>query len=237
MNFQISKSPNFPIKNCIVFLFLITFVNKSHAQKVEIGAGVGTMLYKGDISPSFNPIFSQFGGQFFFRYNLSNSVTFRAGALLGSISADDTKVDDPFNQARGYSFRTRIDELNLLTEYNFFNYKYNRYHKDWSPYVFGGVGFMKFSPKTDPAPSQALAPYNTNQVVFPYGAGIKYHLKGPWNLNLEFGSRYTLTDYLDNYGKDNPGATKLEQSDYTRNDIYYFVSVGLTYKFMRIVCP
>jgi hypothetical protein len=64
---------------------------------------------------------------------------------MGSIAGDDKNSSDPFNQQRGKNFSTTINELSLTAEYNFFNYQYHRYHKDWSPYVFGGVGFMKFS--------------------------------------------------------------------------------------------
>ncbi|MFY7888307.1 MAG: DUF6089 family protein [Spirosomataceae bacterium] len=202
------------------------------AQKIEIGAGVGAMNYKGDMSPSLNPSLAKLGGNIMFRYNLKRDLSFRASATMGSIYGDDKKVSDPFNQQRGLSFTSQITELALLAEYNFFTYQYNRYHKDWSPYVFGGVGFMKFTPNTP-----VVYEYRQNQVVLPFGVGIKYNLHGPWDLNLEFGTRKTFTDYLDNLGGDHPLVAKNLQNDYSTGDLYYYTSLTVTYKFFKIFCP
>ncbi|MFC0186116.1 DUF6089 family protein [Pseudarcicella hirudinis] len=189
-----------------LFLSLLVFPLHLFSQKIEIGAGFGAMNYKGDISPDFHPGFARLGGNIMFRYNLNNSVSFRASALLGKIYADDKQVSDPMNQIRGMSFNTKIDEIALIAEYNFFNYKYSRYHKDWSPYVFGGLAAMKFSPDQDP-----IDDYKTNQIVIPFGVGIKYNIKRNWGINLEFGTRKTFTDYLDNLGGNHPGYPKFPE--------------------------
>ena len=219
------------IKNSF-FIFCIFITFGSLAQKIEIGGGFGAMNYKGDISPDFHPSFAQLGGHLLLRYNLKKDVTFRLGANLGSIYANDNEVSDSFNKLRGQSFKTSIREVSLITEYNFFSYQYSRNHKDWSPYVFGGIAFMSFSPRDKP-----VSDYKQVGIVIPFGVGIKYNLSGPWDLNLEFGTRKTFTDYLDNLGGDNPALPRKLQNDYSRGDMYYYTSLGLTYKFITIICP
>ena len=219
------------IKN-LFFVFFISLTFNSLAQKIEIGGGFGAMNYKGDISPDFHPSFAQLGGHLLFRYNLKKDITFRLGANLGSIYANDNEVSDSFNKLRGQTFKTSIREVSLITEYNFFSYLYSRSHKDWSPYVFGGVAFMSFSPRDKP-----VSDYKQVGVVIPFGVGIKYNLSGPWDLNLEFGTRKTFTDYLDNLGGDNPALPRNIQNDYSCGDMYYYTSLGLTYKFITIICP
>jgi Domain of unknown function (DUF6089) len=217
----------------IVFLFFCVSLSvNALSQKIEIGGGLGAMNYKGDISPDFHPSFAQLGGHILLRYNLKKDITFRLGANLGSIYANDNDVSDSFNKLRGQTFKTSIREVSLITEYNFFSYQYSRMHKDWSPYVFGGVAFMSFSPRDTP-----VSDYKQAGVVIPFGVGIKYNLTGPWDLNVEFGTRKTFTDYLDNLGGDNPALPRNVQNDYSRGDMYYYTSLGITYKFIRVICP
>ncbi|MES2520303.1 MAG: DUF6089 family protein [Bacteroidota bacterium] len=219
------------IKSLFLILFISLNIN-SLAQKVEIGGGFGAMNYKGDISPDFHPAFAQLGGHLLFRYNLKKDLTFRFSTTIGSIYGNDKDVSDSFNQLRGQTFKTSIREISLITEYNFFSYQYSRMHKDWSPYVFGGIGFMGFSPRDKP-----VSDYKQAGIIIPFGVGIKYNLSGPWDLNLEFGTRKTFTDYLDNLGGDNATLPRNQQNDYSRADMYYYTSLGLTYKFIRIYCP
>jgi Domain of unknown function (DUF6089) len=215
---------------CLIFCIALSI--NSLAQKVEIGGGLGAMNYKGDISPDFHPSFAQLGGHLLLRYNIKKDITFRLAGTFGSIWANDKDVSDSFNKLRGQTFKTSIAEVSLVTEYNFFSYQYSRMHKDWTPYVFGGVGFMAFSPRDVP-----ISNYKKAGVTIPFGVGIKYNLTGPWDLNLEFGTRKTFTDYLDNLGGDDVTIPKALQNDYARDDMYYYTSIGLTYKFIRVICP
>jgi hypothetical protein len=210
---------------------LLLLSSLSMAQKIEVGASVGALNYKGDLAPAFNPRFLRPGGSLFFRYNLSRSVTFRAEGLLGSITADDRFARDPFQNARNLSFKTRISEASLITEYNFLNYENRRSAVNWTPYVFGGIGYMGFRP------SPRTGNYSTSGWVLPYGVGVKYQISRPWNIGLEFGTRKTFTDFLDNLGGESLSANKLEQGDPTTRDTYYYLGFSVSYTFYRIICP
>ncbi len=132
----------------MIGFLLGAFCLQAEAQRINIGAGLGGFNYKGDLAPAFNPRNYLPGGNAFFRYNLSPAVSLRAGATLGIVGAQDSRSPDPFNQARNASFRSTIIEGSLITEYNFLNYSQKRKAKNWTPYLFGGLGFYKFMPRT-----------------------------------------------------------------------------------------
>ena len=125
-----------------VLAFLLT-ASVGMAQKIEMGARSGGFNYKGDLAPALNPRFFRPGGSLFFRYNASRSVTFRAEMLMGSITGNDAYSKDPFQKVRNLSFRTKLSEANLVTEYNFLNYQDRRFAINWTPYVFAGLGYSR----------------------------------------------------------------------------------------------
>lgn len=201
----------------------------ARAQKIEVGAGLGGMVYKGDVSPALNPRLVQPGADLFFRYNFTRSFSARATVGLGLLSATDAASRDAFQQARNYSFRTRFSEAMLDGEYFFRDYKQIRRVKNWSPYVFGGVGLVQYLNETA----------RGTQVIYPLGVGIRYEIKRPWNVGLEFGTRFTSSDYLDGLGQlttgPNPG--KLGQQNPALSDSYSYISLKISYIFYKITCP
>jgi hypothetical protein len=216
---------------CLVLLALLLLGRVGMAQKIEIGASAGGLNYKGDISPALNPRFFRPGGSLFFRYNATRSVTFRAEMLLGSITGNDAYSKDPFQKARNLSFRTKLSEASLVTEYNFLNYQDRRFALNWTPYLFAGIGYSRFNP--DPR----TADYPTQGWVIPYGVGVKYQINRPWNIGLEFGTRKTFTDNLDNLGGASITTNKLDQGDPSTKDTYYYLGFSVSYTFYRITCP
>lgn len=221
-----SKNPLF-----LIGFLLGAFCLQAAAQRINIGAGLGGFNYKGDLAPAFNPRNYLPGGNAFFRYNLSPAVSLRAGATLGIVGAQDSRSPDPFNQARNASFRSTIIEGSLITEYNFLNYSQKRKAKNWTPYLFGGLGFYKFSPRTK------TSDYKTTQMNIPFGAGVKWEFKRPWSLEFEFGTRKLFTDYLDDLGDNVPVNQKLQLGNPTTRDMYYYTSITLSYTFYTIICP
>lgn len=212
-------------------LVLIGLVNDVKAQKIEVGAGLGAFNYKGDISPSFRFRFVKPGGSLFFRYNPNQALSLRAEIAGGLVGAEDQYSKDPFQKARNLSFRSRITEASAVAEYNFLDYQEKRYAVNWTPYVFGGMGLSKFKPDV------VTDTYKKNTFVIPYGVGIKYQIKRPWNVGLEYGTRKTFTDYIDNLGGDPKNSDKLQQGDPSRKDTYYYIRLSVSYTFYRIVCP
>lgn len=215
----------------ICIAVLTAQISTVQAQKIEVGGGLGVFNYKGDISPSFKFRFFKPGGSLFFRYNPNQALSLRAELAAGLIGAADQYSKDPFQKARNMSFRTRITEASAVAEYNFLDYQEKRFAVNWTPYVFGGLGISKFKPDV------VTDSYKTNSLVIPYGVGIKYQIRRPWNIGLEYGTRKTFSDYYDNLGGDPKSTVKLEQGDPSKKDTYYYIRLSISYTFYRIVCP
>ncbi|WP_317163074.1 type IX secretion system protein PorG [Rudanella paleaurantiibacter] len=209
-----------------LFMGLLLMALATHAQQVELGGGLGGMLYKGDLAPSLNPRFYRPAGNLFFRYNFTRSFSMRAGIAMGGIKAEDRVSSDPFQQARNRSFRTRIGETTVDMEYFFRDFKMLRRVKNWSPYVFGGIGYMSYSPRNEGGP----------RVMYPLGVGLKYEIKRPWSIGFEFGTRFTRNDDLDGLGKA-AGAPRLASGNPALNDSYTYTAITLSYTFYKITCP
>ncbi len=189
------------------------------------------MNYTGDISPDFKLRNFRPGGNLFLRYNLKNGFSFRGQVLGGGIAAADRHADNEFQRLRDLSFRTLILEGDLLTEYNFLDYRDSKKALNWTPYVYGGVGYSFFSPRPN------NGGYKTSTMVIPFGLGVKYQFKRPWSIGAEFGARKTFSDYLDNFGGEEVLADKYQNGNPALKDIYYFLGFQLSYTFYKIVCP
>ena len=202
------------------------------AQRWEFGAGGGVMHYKGDISPALRPGMASPAGQVFGRYHVSKAVALRAQATMGKIAADDRKSPDPFQRSRGVYFTTGILETGADLAYNFLDFDYEHRRRNWSPYLFGGLSYFLYNPD-----GNSNLSFRKGSIALPYGAGIRWQIKGPWNLNAEFGTRHTWTDLLDKYNAAGTGVSRAQQSDPQRKDRYYFTSLTLSYTLLRVVCP
>jgi hypothetical protein len=215
-----------------IWLFIIGCgIVPSRAQKIAVGADAGGFLYKGDLAPRLNPRFFRPGGSLFFRYNPKTSFSLRAQLSRGILTADDQFSSSTFQIARDQRFRTGISDASVLVEYNFLDYKNRRSAINWTPYVFGGVGYSRFVPKW------VEATYPTRGWVLPFGVGVKYEINRPWSIGLEFSTRKTFTDYLDNLGGEPVTNQKLDQGNPALRDLYQYVGLSLSYTFYRIDCP
>lgn len=201
----------------------------AEAQKIEVGGSAGAMLYKGDVSPTYNPRFVRPGGGLFFRYNPTRSFAARAQVLLGRISATDSLTSDAFQRARNATFRNTVREVALTAEYKFRNYTPLRNEKNWTPYVFGGVAVFGHGLRM---PGEK--PVN---IAFPLGVGIKYEFARPWSLGVEWTTRFTTSDSLDGLPNPGPGRPRLSQSDPDRRDQYSYLGLTVSYTFYRVFCP
>lgn len=239
------------LKNKIATALIILIAsNLVFSQKIEFGLGGGVSHFKGDISPNFTPLKMGVGATGLFRYNFSKSVSFRGNVLFTTYKSDDLNSKDPLYAYRAVaSFaKGNLFEGSLIAEYNFLNRSTVTKAKDYTPYLFGGVGYSFIRNTSD----QFNIAHKVNTPVIPYGVGIKYRFKGPFSVCAEFGTRYTFSDDIDlNYPIPQPpgyfGNTntttndligdKITFGDTTRKDQYYFTSVTLTYTIFNLICP
>src|SRR5688572_1742000 len=110
------------MRHAIIIFCCLCLSLSSLAQKSEVGFGIGTFNYTGDLLHSYNFRFSQPAGTILYRSNLSSVVSFRAGVTAGILSASEKPID-PFAAARNASFRIFLFEASTVMEYHFLNWR------------------------------------------------------------------------------------------------------------------
>lgn len=174
---------------------------------------VGISGYSGDLSERY------FAGQALgpaisanIKYATFNDrVVFRAGIGYGQIRGNDAKSEDRSLIARNLNFKSNLLEASFVVEGNLINPQENEHY----PYIFAGVGAVKFNPYTSDkngvktylqplgTEGQGLPEYpdrkmySLTQICIPYGIGWNIRMNETVDIGLELGARIMFTDYLD----------------------------------------
>lgn len=194
-----------------ILFSLIFFTSALIAQPVRLHVMGGFANYSGDIQQrrfTFNQAKAVVSGGA--TYNITDRFALRSDYSFANLSADD-KLNKAYLKARNLNFKTIIQELDLIGEYDIFN---NSDHR-LTPYIFAGIGVFKFSPYTADSSGnkvflvglstegQGLPDYPDRKVYkktqfnIPLGGGIKFALSEDLYVGFEIGFRKLFTDYLD----------------------------------------
>lgn len=244
------------------------------SQHWELGLTAGGMGYMGDLNPhKFYKINNfAFGGSI--KKNIDSYWAIKFSILSGKVSADD--ADSPYQEQvnRNLRFFSPITEGSLQIEFNFFDFGIDYGQKRFTPYIFSGVSLFGFNPKanyndttyelkyeaTEINDATNNPAYKTTAFAIPVGAGVKYQIKGNFNIAAEFGFRTAFTDYIDDVsqrypeidpGSDNadrrmyfsdPSITKIgepgvQRGDFRKKDTYIYTGITLSYVFRNKICP
>ncbi|MFT5054193.1 MAG: hypothetical protein ACI97X_001218 [Oceanospirillaceae bacterium] len=196
----------------ITLTFLLPFM--AMAQRSEVGIQGGVSFYMGDLNPTSVFKFVQPAGGIFYRYNFTEHWAIRGNAILGWVNANDADSDTPAQRDRNLSFSSQVLEFSLYGELNFFRYTPGDMKHPIAPFIFGGVALFKFNPKAEIDGSQYelqplgtegqgttfypdLKQYSLTTMSIPFGLGVKANLSKKFSVGLEWGMRYTFTDFLD----------------------------------------
>ncbi len=224
--------------------FTLLAVQGTMAQRHEAGISLGGTNFKGDLSHYPNILATRPGAELFFRYNFNDAVSWRTGVFGGFLYGNDSLSNNQFQQIRAYSFKSTVLELNTVLEYHFLSFLKWRSLDTFSPYLFGGIGGMAYfnteweigesNPHRDQAPDQApplISP------VIPYGVGIKFLVSPKLILGVEYGTRQTFSDLFDRLSAAEDNTPKFVRDNPFNSDKYYYLSVSLSYRFIRVRCP
>lgn len=201
------------VKIFSTYIFLTLLYFQGFSQKSEVGISLGGSLFSGDVNPDYAIKETKPSFGLFYRYYLSTKFTLRSNFLFSTLSGDDYEdmswsVKEVYHKVRNLSFRSRIVELSIGTEYYF----KNLLEKKSSPYLFAGLGCFYFNPQAKYQSTwYTLQPigtegqglpgspkkYNRLQAIGIIGAGYKFRLSKKVYLGFEVGLRFTSTDYLD----------------------------------------
>jgi hypothetical protein len=165
------------------------------------------------------------------KYKVAKDFNFRLNMAFGMLHATD---EHGSNESRGMEAKTSFFEPTLLAEYYFIKSKLdnsylfssgrggqgNNIFQNLEVYAFTGFGGLSYNVKGN---EELIASGQKNSgftAVIPVGIGMNLLFKPEFNLGLEFGWRYSFSDYLDGY-----------TSQYSSsNDVYHFINLTFTYK-------
>ena len=207
----------------LFFLVMILSITTGlQAQVLEVGLGGGGAGYIGDLNQNNNFKISGVSGGAYLKANLDPYWAVGLHYNYGRIKGDDIKSSNEQFRARGLNFNNDLHEMSLQADFNFLEYFAGGGVKNFTPYIFTGVGLLFFSPKgvyQDPATGDnawyRLRFYNTEgqgtayrsfALSIPYGVGAKVRLKDNWGLFTQVGYRTAFTDFIDDVSGRYPNA-------------------------------
>jgi hypothetical protein len=213
-------------------LLLLLSVQLGFAQRSEVGFGVGTLNYTGDLVRNYNFAYSKPAATVFYRSNLNKALSFKASLVAGKIGANDSRPIDAFAGTRQASFDLFLFEAATTFEYHFLDWRDSKRMIRFTPYLFGGLGLFGIS-----GAQNKNAEYSNVQGIIPFGVGFKYVLNPKWYVAIEIGARKTTFDYLDNISGGDLTNKNYQYGNPLDNDTYYFLGITLTRTFYTIPCP
>tara|TARA_Y100000589_G_scaffold134534_1_gene128698 strand:- start:574 stop:1407 length:834 start_codon:yes stop_codon:yes gene_type:complete len=197
------------MKKLISFLIVFIYCSVIHSQIREYGIFAGGAYYIGDLnSVHYSQQQSALG--LVYKYNSPNKRTsFRLHLMHNQIKANDFITGIPDKIRRNLSFKNNIIEIGSVFEVNFFDFQPGQNNPEkgsfGTPYFFGGLGLIRSNPKANldgdwvelqPLTTEGVK-YSRNQIVIPFGFGVKVNFTHHISLSFEYGIRKTFTDYLD----------------------------------------
>jgi len=195
------------------------FAQYSIRQEGEFGIGLGAGHYFGDLNTRARLNRPKLAASIFFRKNFGNYIALRIGASFAQLGYSDIyNKQNTYMQSRNLSFNSKVWELALQGDFNFFRFMPGEPEYSFTPYVTIGAGVFSYDPYAflngekiflRPLGTEGQGSgqypdrvqYSSMAICFPFGAGIKYSLNERINIGFEILHRFTNTDYLDDVSK------------------------------------
>lgn len=187
---------------------------ESIVQEGEFGVSLGVAHYFGDLNTNASLNRPKLAAGAFFRKQFGNYIGLRIAGQFAQVGYADKYSDNQYQQTRNLSFNSRIWELALQGDFNFYKFVPGDPDHSFTPYVTLGVGIFSYDPYAylqgqkyflrplgTEGQGSSLYPerkaYNSMAAVIPFGVGVKYNLRPGINVGFEILHRFTNTDYLD----------------------------------------
>ncbi len=156
-----------------------------------------------------------------YRYQWHKNWAVKGDLNAGYIGGHDRLTEEMFRNNRNLNFRSPIIELSGRIEFGINWHKkgqqYDLHIRGWRNYYittffFAGAGVFYMDPKgklngdfvrLKPlcTEGQGLVEtrdkYSSIQFSLPFGLGLRYRINKKWTIALEYGLRWTTTDYID----------------------------------------
>jgi hypothetical protein len=201
----------------IILLFLLITVN-ARSQSVDFILGGSTSHFLGDLGgkpflgtndlQDLDILSTRYAFTTGLRINFNRTFAFRTNLWYARVSGNDKYTRNRERHGRNLNFYSNIFEADAVVEISL----YRTSNRKTIFYVFGGIGYFKFNPKTRMNGKvyelrdygtegqyviPGKKPYDLNSVCFPLGFGYKFILDKRQYFTIEVNSRKTQTDYID----------------------------------------
>ncbi len=202
-----------------LFSFNSVKAQESIVQEGEFGIGLGAGHYFGDLNTRAKINRAKLAASVFFRKNLGNYIAVRIGASFAQLGYSDKYNSYNKNMfTRNLSFNSKVWELSLQGDFNFFRFMPGEPEYSFTPYITFGAGIFSYDPyaylrdekiQLRPLNTEGQGstlypdrkPYGSMAISIPFGGGIKYAFNERINIGFEILHRFTNTDYLDDVSK------------------------------------
>jgi len=201
----------------ITLIFATTSIQAQREATVyegELGLTLGAAHYFGDLNnkAAFNRPKLTIGA--FYRKQVGDYVGVRLGFHFAQLGYSDIYSKNEYQLRRNLSFNSKIWELAVQGDFNFFRFEPGNPDFIFTPYITLGLGVFSYDPYayldnekyflrplgTEGQGSSQYPerkPYGNTAFCFPLGMGIKYNMTPKINVGFEISYRFTGTDYLD----------------------------------------
>ncbi|HMU44912.1 MAG TPA: DUF6089 family protein [Chitinophagaceae bacterium] len=215
-------------KRALPILFFFSFIlltNKdlqaqnAVVQEGEFGVGFGAGHYFGDLNTRASLTRPKMAATIFFRKNFGNYIAARLSASFAQLGySDQYNTHNEYMYARNLSFNSKVWELSLQGDFNFFRFMPGEPQYSFTPYITLGAGIFTYDPYAylkgekfflrplgTEGQGSSLYPdrkqYSSMAISIPFGGGVKYAFNERINIAFEVLHRFTNTDYLDDVSK------------------------------------
>ena len=239
----------------LLILLAATLSLSALAQKHEAGITLGTTNLLGDFGggPGDGTIFVQdidiqsfrFGAGVFYRFTPHPNISLRGQLTYLGLSGSDDLTSNRFRFARGLSASGSAIDVMAMVEWNILKLPVCQYKNGFTPVLGAGIGFGSFNTSLEhrsgvdpftgdvgqlPSNQEFMVQDAGNSgVVIPVSLGFKYNIRANWMLGLETVYRFSLTDEIDRYVRQ-------------QKDQYFMIGTTVSYVFCkggtgRMKCP
>lgn len=220
------KKVSYIIATIILFANFVQAQKGHHKPYGEIGFYGGNSYYIGDLNPFSHFSENNLALGFAYKYNPTMRHSIRLYGMHTTLEAYDFKSTNQYFVNRNLHFKTDILEVGVGLEINFYEYEIGSRYDLFTPYLFGGISYLKFNPTAEyngvwydlqslntegqGLPTRPDA-YELSQLVIPFGLGIKFNITGRVAMSFEWGIRRTFTDYIDDVSGDYANTEVLQE--------------------------
>lgn len=192
----------------IVLTFAVLFTTSTYAQSplryLELGAYVGTMNYRGDVSSTgdFNAFLQEVRPQagVLLKWHFNSIWSLGVETGFGQINGHDFNHK---NVERGYEVNANLFQVNAVTDINFKKFGKFYQRNQNTPFVKLGFGMLSYSPQvpknTTFPPDLIIYPNSYFGTNFLVGFGWKWRVSMHSMISLDGVYHFTNVDNLEGF--------------------------------------